>query len=252
MEWESVDKSSLPALQSFVAKHPENAHSAEARQLVEQLTKSDNNRREQTTWDLLDKRNKDSLQDFVKKYPNGPHANAAQQTITELIRAEKQGAEQSMDEAAWRSVNKTDRSSIDGYLNRFPSGVHVSQAREALTVLGWPSSPPSSSSSNSASVLAVLQEFAGAWSAKDLSTIVRLQPSLTRRELKAKFENVRTWNMTLTPLAPPQISGDQASVVCRREITQTFADGTKIASPSATVTYFLRNRGASWIVESFK
>jgi hypothetical protein len=252
IEWEGVDKSNVQALEAYIARHTGDAHSAEARQFVEQLSKSENSRREQTAWDSLDKRNKESLQDFLKKYPNSPHANSVQQTISELTKAEKQGAEQGQDDAVWRSVNRADRSSIDAYLSRFPSGLHVAQAREALAELGRQSTPPPSSTANPGAVLSVLQEFAGAWSAKDLSTIVRLQPSLTRRDVKARFENVRTWNMTLTPLAAPQINGDRASVVCRREIGQTFADGTKIATPSTTVTYFLRSQGTSWIIESFK
>jgi hypothetical protein len=85
-----------------------------------------------------------------------------------------------------------------------------------------------------------------------MATILALQPGMSRKALKADLAAVKVWSMTITPLAPPQISGDLASVVCRRRVSQKFLDGTQKEPLETTVTYSLRKQGSGWVIDGIK
>ncbi|HWF47300.1 MAG TPA: hypothetical protein VG168_09860, partial [Bryobacteraceae bacterium] len=248
LEWGGVDKTNLAALNAYIARHPEGGHSSEARRLLEQLAVGERNRSEQTAWESLDKTKKEDLRAFIGKYPDSTHTIAAQHMLADIINQEKADAEQSADDNAWRSVNTADSGSVQSYLGQFPSGRHASQAQQALANLNRKPRP----SSDAAGVLEILQRYAAAWSAKDLETILSLQPSLNRRTLKAELAPVRVWRMTITPLAAPEVSEDRASVTCRRQVDQVFSNGAEKQAPASTVTFVLKRRGSSWVIEDVR
>ena len=248
LEWDGVDRSNAPALKLYLQNHPQSPHSSEARQLLEQLAKSDKSQIEQSEWDSVDKRSKESLAAFLDKYPNGGHGTGARQLLTDIAKEEKLREEQNSDETAWGLVNKSDRTSIEGYLGRFPSGKHTAQAQQALANV----SRGPASQDESASVLPVLNKYAAAWEAKDVDTLLSLQPKLSRRVLKAELAPVRVWRMSLTPVGSPEINGDRATIMCRRRVDQIFSDGTEKKSPETTVTYMLKKQGSSWVIEDVR
>lgn len=248
LEWSGVDKSSPAALNAYVAKYPDGDHSNEARRLVEQLAATQRNRLEQSEWDSLDKSKKEDLQAFIAKYPNSSHVSAAQHLLAGITNQEKLAAEENADDNSWKSVNTTDSASLTRYLSQFPAGRHASQAQQALANINR--KPPQQA--EGASVLAVLQRYAIAWSAKDLEAILRLQPGLNRRTVKSELAPVRVWRMTITPLSPPEVSNDQASVTCRRQVDQVFSDGTEKQAPASTVTFVLKKQGSGWVIEDVR
>ncbi|HEX4808410.1 MAG TPA: protein kinase [Bryobacteraceae bacterium] len=248
LEWSGVDKNSEAALNSYITKHPEGSHSNEARRLLAQLGVTERNRAEQSDWDSLDKNKKDDVRAFMTKYPNGSHTAAAQHILADFANQEGLAAQQAADDNAWRSADATDRASLERYLGQFPSGRHANQAQQALANINQ-RPPPQADAGN---VLAVLQRYAAAWLAKDQETILALQPNLNRRTLKAELAPVRVWRMTLTPLSPPQIDGDHASVTCRRQVDQVFSDGTEKQPPASTVTFALKKQGAGWVIEAVR
>lgn len=252
-EWNSVKGGNVADLQAFQSRHPNGPHyqaAAERIAQLEQAVKADRDRQETNEWNALDRNNKDALQAFANKYPNGSHAAGARQLLSDIAKAEKQREDQNADEAAWSAVDHRQRASIEGYLSRYPAGRHAAQAQQALESLNQPPPAPRQPAQNeSAGVLATLQRFVAAWEDKNIPAIVSLQPSLNQRTLKATLAPVKAWRMSLTPLSTPQVSGDRATVTCRRRVTQTFADGTERSAPETKVTYTLRKQGAGWIIE---
>ncbi len=247
LEWTGVDRTRAAAVTAYLAKYPQGSHSNEARQLMEQLAKSEKSRVEQSEWDSLNKGSTDALQSFIAKYPGGNHSNAARQLLAETVREAAEKEEQ-RDDDSWKSVDKGDRASIGEYLGRFPAGKHVAQAQQALANF----SSRQLSQGDAGSVLAILQKFAAAWEARNIQAILSLQPTLNQRTLKTELAAVRAWRVSITPLASPQISGDHASITCRRKVYQTFSDGTERQSPEVTVTYTLRRQASSWVIEDVK
>jgi hypothetical protein len=247
--WNRVKASgSLADLQAFEQQYPNGPHFREANNAIQQLAAAEKNRSEQTAWESVDKSKKEDLRAFVGKYPNSTHTIAAQHMLADMISQEKAAAEQSTDDSAWRSVNTSDSGSLQTYLGQFPSGRHASQAQQALSNLNRKPRP----SPDAANVLAVLQKYAAAWSAKDLDTILSLQPSLNRRSLKAELAPVRVWRMTITPLAAPEVNGDHVSVTCRRQVDQVFSNGAEKQAPASTVIFVLKRQGAGWVIEDVR
>ena len=245
LEWAAVDKTRAAAVSAYLAKYPQSAQSNEARVLAEQLQKTEGTRVEQSAWDSVNKGNKEALQSFIARYPGSTHATTAKQLVADLSREEGMKEVQSRDDDAWKSVDKTDFGSIQGYLNRFPSGKHRDQAQQALMIT-------TQKSQEAESVLLVLKQFAAAWNERNVQAILSLQPNLPQRTVKAALAPVREWRMTITPTGPPQIIVDRASVTCKRRVNQKFTDGTEAQSPEATVTYLLRRQASSWIIEDVK
>jgi hypothetical protein len=104
-------------------------------------------------------------------------------------------------------------------------------------------------SGESAAVLAALQRFANAWNAKDPQAIVDAQPSLNKRSIKTNLDRTRSMRVTITPLSPPQIEGNRATVVCHRLVEQIFFDGARKTAPQSTVTYSLVRGPGGWVIE---
>ncbi len=247
LEWNTVDKTSSASLSAYITKYPAGSLSSEARRLREQLGTAEKSKTEQSEWDSLDKTKKDDLRTFVNKYPSGNHVSTAQRLLADFDKQQKVADQTSADDAAWGSVNRADRASLEQYARQFPSGKHINEAQQAVANLHQTSSQP-----DLAGVLAVLRRYAAAWSAKDLETILKLQPSLNRRKLKGDLEPVRVWRMSITPINAPQINGDQAEVTCRRVVDQVFANGAEKRAPESTVTFVLRKQGSDWIIEQVK
>ncbi len=247
IEWDAVDKKNSNSVQAFLSKHNQGYFSSQARELLRNLTEADRARAEQADWDSVNQNSKESLQGFLAKHPGGPHSGAAQQALNEMNNKQRATELERSEETAWISVNQKDRSSLQNFLQQFPSSKHRAQAQQDLTNL---QSAPASAGGDSAVILAVIRRFADAYSTKNLETIMAIQPGLNRRVLKEELSGVRSLQMNIIPASAPNITGDRATIVCRRTVGQTFADGTKKQSPESSVTYTLAKRGSTWIIES--
>ncbi len=246
--WETLDKKSSSAVQAFLTTYPDAPHSMEARNLLGNLRQADEAHIEKTDWDATDQKSIPALERFLSKHPNAAQAQAAKQALIDLNQRKKAADLEQAEENAWAAVNLKDRRSIESYKSRFPSGKHFSQADAALRSI--PSSD--AASGDSAAVLATLQKFAASWNEKNPEAIVMLQPSLSKRTVRTSLDAVRSMQMTITAISAPQVSGDRATVVCRRKVAETFSDGTEKSSPETIVTFTLVKQGRTWVIESAK
>ena len=98
-------------------------------------------------------------------------------------------------------------------------------------------------------VSAMLQRYVNAWNTKDIERITLLHRSLNRRTVKEQLEPVTAIRMTIVPASTPQIDGERATVLCRRQVEETFSDGTEKQSPVLLVTFTLSKRDGEWSID---
>lgn len=72
-----------------------------------------------------------AFRDYQAKHPKGKHVNEVDATIAEL----QKGAVGKADEEAWGNVNSNNLNSLNAYLQQYPNGLHVEEARKAISVI---------------------------------------------------------------------------------------------------------------------
>jgi hypothetical protein len=152
------------------------------------------------------------------------------------------------DEDAWAEVNPGDLHSVERYLSQFPGGANREIAERALADIRR----TKSAQQQSAEVLGVVRQYAAAWSARNVDSILSLQRYLDRRAVRAQLSPLKSLVMNISPASEPRIEGAQATVRCRRQIFEVFADGVEKQSPEVMVTFVLARNSGAWTIESAK
>ncbi len=244
LQWQSIDKNNPDALRAFVSRYPNSSWTGEAKRQIDIASVA---REENTDWNSADHNSAAALQDFLKKHPDGPHAASASSALADLDRKAREAPTANAEELAWKKVNSRDEASLISYLKDYPGGHYHNSAEVALANLRV-----SRSSTETAAVLTVISRLANAWSTKDLDSILALQRNLKKREVKAELSHVKELAMQISPASPPQIDGMQAVVLCRRQASQTFSDGTRKQIPESIVSYVLSKHDGNWTIEGTK
>lgn len=227
LQWQSIDKGNPDALRAFVSQYPNSAYASQAKQQIETVLVA----REDSDWSSSDHNSRTALEDFLKKHPDGRHASAASSALADI------------DETAWKKVNRHDQASLESYLREAPTSRYRNQAEVDLANIRL------SQSNETAAVLMVISRLANAWRARDLNSIVAIQRNLNKREVKAELSHVTELDMQISPASPPRIEGTQAVVLCRRQASQTFSDGTRKQIPESTVSFVLAKHDGNWTIE---
>jgi hypothetical protein len=241
LQWQSLDKNDPEALRAYVAKYPSSSWSNEAKQRIEGTLLA----REEGDWNNTDHTNAPALQDFLRKHPESVHASAAASALADLDRKTRAAQAQSAEELAWKKVNHRDETSLMSYLREYPASRYRNTAEGDLASIHL----SSASANESAAVLGVLSRLANAWSARDLDSILAIQKNLDKRKVKAELSHVKELAMHISAASPPQIEGAQAVVLCRRQASQTFSDGTHKQIPESIVSYLLIKQDGNWTIE---
>jgi hypothetical protein len=169
-----------------------------------------------------------------------------------------------VEELEWQTVDQKNTDSLRAYVNKYPASKFsaqarkkiegISQARDTAADARAAIDAPRNAAKNDgngeiAAVLTVLSRFASAWSTKDLDAILAIQRSLNKRAVKAELAQLKELEVRISPASPPQIEGSQAVVLCRREASQIFSDGTRKQLPASIVSYVLEKRDGNWTIE---
>jgi hypothetical protein len=244
-QWQSVDKSDLDSLRGFVAKYPASPFVNEAKREMQTVLLARETKAEEADWINSDRGNKAALEDFLKKYPKGRNAPAAANALAELERKTRAAETLSLEEGTWKKVNRRDEAALENYLRDSPAGRYRSQAEAALASLRV----NQTSKNDTVAVLTVLSRFASAWSMKDVDSILAIQGNLNKHAVKAELSQIKELSMRISPASPPQIAGSQAVVLCRRQASQVFSDGTRKQIPESIVSYVLEKHDGNWTIE---
>jgi hypothetical protein len=120
--------------------------------------------------------------------------------------------------------------------------------REAEQALGVAALQAREQAEASNAVTTVLERYVNAWNTKDVEGITTLHRSLDRRTVKAQLAPVTAIRMTITPTSAAEVDGERATIVCRRQVEETFSDGTEKQSPPLLVTFALSKRDGEWSI----
>lgn len=78
----------------------------------------------------------EGYREYLVQLPEGRHLVEAQDAIARLEQAAAEAAQAEADAEAWRKAESTDsRAAYQGYLDDFPQGAHVAEARERMAAL---------------------------------------------------------------------------------------------------------------------
>ena len=236
--WQHADKHDAHSLQAFVTAYPDSPYATQARDQLQLLAENDD-------WNTLDRSNRTAVAAFLANHPSGAHASAATALAADLDRRSAQAEAQRQEENAWQAVPKDNRQAIEAYIAKYPLSRHREEAQRAMGKI----SSLEANRAESAAVLDVLNRFAAAWNAKDLKQIASIQHDLDIHQLKTQLAPVKSVVMKISPVMEPQIDGKQATVVCRRQASETFSDGSTRQNPASIVTYVLTKQGSVWSIE---
>jgi hypothetical protein len=245
LQWQNVDKGNPDSLRAYMAKYPASPFANQARRVLDGVLMARATKAEDSDWSNSNHGNKSALEDFLRRHPGGRHAAAAANALAELERKKGAAEAQSREEAAWKKVNQQDEAALESYLRDAAASRYRSEAEAALATLRL----NEASKNDSVAVLTVISRFASAWNTKDLNSILAIQKTLNKRTVKAELSQVKELNMRISPASPPQIDGSQAVVVCRRQASQVFSDGTRKQIPESLVSYVLEKHDGNWTIE---
>jgi serine/threonine protein kinase len=174
------------------------------------------------------------LEDFRRKYPGGP---LSQQAAARIEQIEWDAARNSKDPAALRA-----------FRSKHPNGPHAAQALAEIGRL--------EREADARSVLEVLRRYQAAYENRSVEGIRAVWPGLGQTEINKisnSFKATRSYKVILQPTGDPQISGDTATVACKRSIWVQFKEESRPKKPvEDSVIISLRKSGTSWIIESLQ
>ncbi|HEY4360475.1 MAG TPA: protein kinase [Bryobacteraceae bacterium] len=225
-EWDRLRNSrNLDQLEEFRRKYPSGANSEQAARRIEQLE-----------WESLqNSRDTGALDAFVRKYPNGPNTDQARKKIEEI---------------EWAGVNKQNADQIRAFLQRHPGSAQTGEANTALASL----QQGDKLATDRRAILQVLAQYQSAYSSKNIQDVLKVWPSLAgttqEKNLRDAFRNSRTIALQLTPNRDAEVSGDSATVQCRRTLQQT-TDGQPL-SHQDNVAVTLRRNAQTWTIQDIK
>ena len=246
LEWQRIDKNNVDSLRAFASQYPGSEHSQAAIDLAQSISKLKDDQAEQAAWASVDPNNRAQLSAYVSNHPSGAHFEAAEKRMLVLDTAVAANeASLRADDIAWQAVNTHDSKAIEEYLAKHPTGRHADQATATLNEL-----KSQALAADSGAVLRLLAKLESAWDAKDINTILALQPGLDRRVLKLQLSQAQILAMRISPVSPPEIDGTRATVTCRRQADEVFSDGSVHKNPASIITYLLSKRNGAWTIES--
>jgi sporulation related protein len=112
-------QNTIAAYQSFLGKHPNDAHAADAKMYIAAL-------QDNSAWKAAQNGDSlDSYREYLQSEPSGMHAQDARDRVTGLERAD-----------AWKSAQSgSSESALKAFLQKYPQGPEADQARQKLAML---------------------------------------------------------------------------------------------------------------------
>jgi serine/threonine-protein kinase len=161
----------------------------------------------------------------------------------------------------WTAVESSnDRAAVQAFLNKFPAGPHVEQARIKLEKLdkliasnhsGSPGggSKPTGNLTDSDMISGTLGQFEQAYSNKNAGEICGIWPNCPRKTIEGAFKDAVSVSMKFQPSGPPIITGDVAVVACTRT-RDTVLKGSGHSGGTDAVTIHLHKQDGKWRIDS--
>ena len=194
------------------------------------------------------------FQDYLRKHPGGSHERDAQAQIARIQQAEAARA----DQAAWDSIDKTNKAALQEFVARHGNSAHAADARSLLDgILKRETADAAAelkkkteegrTKADSQAVLRTLTDFEAAFNQMDLATMERLYNPMPAA-LREQFRGFKSVTFSMKPTGVPAVNGDTATVTCTRAQSVVAKQGGRFATPTEQVRVTLNRTGAGWII----
>jgi AAA domain-containing protein/PEGA domain-containing protein len=223
--WQALaNGNDIEALQSFLRESPNGRFSAPARERVLHLQ-----------WDALkDRTDPDvvrALSEFVDRCRESAYCESARARMNAL---------ETEDEAWAAAAHGNDAAQVQQYLERYPQGRYLPQARERAARLN-----------DEKNIRALIQQYESAYNKRDLDQIVALWPTFPenfRQRAREQFKAAKsiTWNLSVGNL---EVAGDSATAVCRRTRDIVLPDDATQHTQDQATFRFIKEENR-WIIQS--
>ncbi len=183
-----------------------------------------------TEWPRLqNSRDSQALEEFRRKFPTSPNAALAARRIEQL---------------QYEAVDQNDPAALRAYLQRSPNSPFAPQAQARIAQL----EQRTRNAADTQAIQQTLSAYEDAFARKDLGRLGAVWPSMPKETIRQSFRSARSINVNMLATAPPAISGDTASVVCRRRLVQS--DGRNALTNEQNVLVKLTRSPRGWIIQS--
>jgi predicted Ser/Thr protein kinase len=209
--------------------------------------------------------NPDDFDAFLRNHPGGAHASEARTRSSDLRQQAHARAAQKADQTAWERTGLNNREQLQEYLSRFPSGVHVSEARARLADLEKQSVDAAAAqrsreqadhdqarrANDRQAILGVLSSFEAAYNRKDLEALRRLWNGLPASTFRNQFRDATNLKFQLQLVGEPEIDGNSATAICTRALSYKGQSGG-LFSANERVKVTLAREAAGWLIRTIK
>ena len=171
-----------------------------------------------------------ALESFLKRHPSASYRDRALSKLDDL---------------AWGRTSQNDISSLRLYVQNFPTGRHIDEARRKIEELNRPpqvarSTAPriteSSPLDDKKAVLDVLVRYQKAYEGQDIQGLRRIWPGMTSQQIKGVgefFKHASSLTLNYSLIEEPEINGDRATVKFTQSLS--YVAGGKPGRDSAKV-----------------
>ena len=192
-------------------------------------------------------RDPEVIEAYLRKYPASPHIAEAQTRIEDLV---------------WNNVNQTDINALRDFVGKYPRGAHAAEARLTIEKLDWEAVQRIAAERDTArqataeqlnrdrqSIIKALQRFSAAIESQNAEEIKAIFPNMSLADLKPFQQKDVKFEVSLQMLSNPEITGDKATVECKRAVVTTYRG--RVRPPKVDhVQVNLDRSGGSWIIVS--
>jgi serine/threonine protein kinase len=199
---------------------------------------------------VRDSRDIAAFESFLRNHPNGALRKEAHSRIEDL---------------QWETARAANGpAAIERFLREYPGSRYAAQARARLEELRPPPAPlaaptpapvakvePPRAPAEADAIRDVLKRYGEAYRARDAQQVAALWPSLSPdqvRRLADSFRVAVVIQQDLVPLSEPAVSGDQATVRCRRLIRYEDERGPQRPVDNE-VNVVLRKQQGAWVIQ---
>jgi hypothetical protein len=156
-----------------------------------------------------------------------------------------------------RLESSTDSGALQAFLRKYPAGKHAELAKDKLDKLTSSKGSGSAGTvsknngnlTDSGMISDTLGQLGRAYSDKNVGEVCGIWPGCPRKDFEKEFKDALAISMKFQPSAPPEISGELASVVCSRSRVTTYK-GIPPRTWNDTVTIHLRKQNGKWRIDS--
>ncbi len=232
-DWQKAYASHDPAqVRAFLNGHPGNAHTAEAQAMLDDLD-----------WSRVNTSDQQSLATYVSRYANGRHVAEAQGRMAEL---------------AWIALDKGNEQALKLYVQQYPNSGRRREAENLIATIEAQlaaakqkqqpvvKEQPRVAEAERFGIDTALTQFNTAFQHKQVKDVKKIWPNVPAQYTDAMRMSGTTFVMTLSPVEPPQVTGDTASVLCDLVTTTTVRGQSNQAHKRVRVQ--LRKTGSTWSI----